>query len=307
MLTEEVDRIVYDCHIMKMTPNVDIVNPFYLKAYLKGPVARKHIMARAKTTTMTTIGQKDIESVPIAVPPLYEQQKIAEILNKWDELIATQRKLINILEFKRQGLIQRLLKPKNNWKETKIGYIVKEISFKNNDNCNNVMSVSNKYGFIKQEEQFSKQVASKDLRKYKIVSNGDIAYNPSRINVGSIAVYQYDEIGIVSPMYVVFRCTKVTPHLLLLILSTSRGKYNIESYLSGSVRNSLSFSDLAEIKIRIPNDSEQKSIIKIFNSIDNLILLHNEKLLKLKEQQKALMQLLLTGIVRVIKDKSNNC
>lgn len=229
------------------------------------------------------------------------QQKIIKILMKWNETVNIQEKLIEKLEIRKKALMQKLLAPKDGWKAVKVGSVVEEVSLKNKINCKNVMSISNKFGFIKQEEQFTKQVASEDVKNYKIVSKGDIAYNPSRINVGSIAIYQNEEIGIVSPMYVVFKCTKITPQMILLLLSTSRGKYDIETFLSGSVRDSLNFSDLSEIEVRLPSEVEQKSIVKIFRSVDETILLHTQKLTKLKEQQKVMMQLLLTGIVRVNK------
>ena len=68
-----------------------------------------------------------------------------------------------------------------------------------------VLSVSNKYGFIAQSDQFEdREVASDDTSNYKVVKKGMFAYNPARINVGSIALYEMDSNGIVSPMYVCF-------------------------------------------------------------------------------------------------------
>lgn len=295
---EDVDA-VYDCHIMKMSPNMDVYSPMCLKHYFVSYNARKQFMYKAKTTTMTTIGQKDIEDVSIALPELHEQQKIAEILMKWDEAIALQEKLIEKLELQKKALLQRLLNPQKNWKKIKIGELVQEKTMRNKNDCQNVLSVSNRYGFIKQEEQFSKQVASADVKNYKVINKGDIAYNPSRINVGSIALYENEEPGIVSPMYIVVECKKINPTLLLLLLNTSKGKYNIESFLSGSVRDSLNYSDLAEIEVHLPDDIIAEKIINLNKAISKQLLVHQQKLNAIKLQQKSLMQLLLTGIVSV--------
>ncbi len=302
VLLDEMIDTVFSGFVLRARPFNNKIHTEYNQYCYSSTYMRNEIRRKSSYTTRALTNGNFLGEVSINLPSKSEQGKISEILMKWDEAISLQEKLIENLEIQKNALMQKLLSPKEEWKEVKIGSVVKEVSRKNKINCKNVMSVSNKYGFIKQEEHFSKRVASEDLRNYKIVTNDDIAYNPSRINVGSIAVYKHEEIGIVSPMYIVFRCTKISPCLLLLILSTSRGKYDIESFLSGSVRNSLNFSDLAEIKIKVPRDSEQKRIIEIFNIIDKRILLYNHKLLKIKEQQKAIMQLLLTGIVRVNKE-----
>lgn len=241
-----------------------------------------------------------IEKLAVAYPQeKIEQQRIVDILTKCNDAITLQENLIKKLEEQRKALIQCLLATKDDWEEVKIGSLVVEKTERNKIACENVMSVSNKLGFINQEEQFTKQVASVDKSNYKLVLKNYIAYNPSRINVGSIAIYTNDDMGIVSPMYVVFECKIIPPKLLLLILSTNKGKYDIENFLSGSVRNSLNFGDLCEIKIKLPPSDSQKEIIKIFDKIDKNIDLQKQKLEKLKKQQQILMQLLLTGIVRV--------
>ena len=145
--------------------------------------------------------------------------------------------------------MQSLLIPKCGWKKVKIGTLTKELSVETIKINAIIKSVSNKDGFIDQEEQFSKRVASLDTSNYKRVTTGNIAYNPSRINVGSIAVYEDKEDGIVSPMYVVLECERINPHLLLLLLNSAKTQYDIESYLAGSVRDSLNYSDLEKIEI----------------------------------------------------------
>ena len=82
---------------------------------------------------------------------------------------------------------------------------IREYSARNkNEACSAVYSVTNSHGFMPSTEYFSKEVFSKDLSTYKIVKKGMIAYNPSRINVGSVAVQRTAEQVIVSPLYVVF-------------------------------------------------------------------------------------------------------
>lgn len=236
----------------------------------------------------------------IAYPKdIKEQQHISEILSKWDEAVSLNTKLIDYLEQQKRAYMQKLLSENKNWTKVKIGSLIEEVSKRNTIECTNIKSVSNKYGFINQDEQFSKQVASVDTSNYKIVSYGDIAYNPSRINVGSIAVYKEQDKGIVSPMYVVFKCKDIESEMLLLILNLDRVQYDIKAHLAGSVRNSLSFSDLSEIEINLPSKKEQHSILEFFKNIDTIIALQNNKLNFIKKQQNVMKELLLSGIIRV--------
>lgn len=228
-----------------------------------------------------------------------EQERIAEILMKWDKAIELQESLIENISQKRTGILGSIFSKKDMLCSIKIGEFVTEKSKRNHIGNNNIKSISNKYGFINQSSQFDKLVARQNLDNYKIVEHMDVAYNPSRINVGSIAIYDDKEIAIVSPMYIVFSCNKISPALLLLALETPKGKYKIESYLTGSVRNSLSFSDLCKINIDIPKEEYRSKVIDLFAEIDRTILLEQKKLEKLKQQRKALQQYLLNGIVRV--------
>lgn len=111
-----------------------------------------------------------------------------------------------------------------------IGDFIEQISKRNKDSAiKNVLSVSNSQGFIQQSEQFENRiVASDDTSNYKIVKRNDFAFNPARINVGSIARLTTFERGIVSPMYICFRTKDILlPEYLdyYLSLSNSPRKY----------------------------------------------------------------------------------
>ena len=123
--------------------------------------------------------------------------------------------------------------------------------------------MSNRFGFINQSEQFEdRNVASDDVRNYKVVHRGDFAYNPARINVGSIAMLKTFESGIVSPMYICFQVddTIVDPSFFELFLETKAFKDEMEIRLEGSVRRCLSFEALCEIHLPHPALLVQRSI-----------------------------------------------
>lgn len=162
---------------------------------------------------------------------------------------------------------------KSKWKKCFLSQLLKEYSNKNKALlCNNVFSVTNSDGFIKSTEYFDTKVFSSNLSTYKLVESGMFAYNPSRINVGSIALLESEERVIVSPLYVIFSVSnEIDPHFLLRFLKSPIGLTLINSKTSGSVRDSLRFKDLISISIPLPSLSIQQSIVAELDSIQVMI------------------------------------
>ena len=91
------------------------------------------------------------------------------------------------------------------WEKIKLSEVLKEKTERNKNNETNlVLSVTNSQGFVKQSDFFEGTVHSEDISNYKLVRKNEFAYNPSRINVGSIDILKDYDIGALSPMYVIF-------------------------------------------------------------------------------------------------------
>jgi len=173
----------------------------------------------------------------VSLPSKDEQTKIANLLSLIDERIALQSKLIEDLKILKSAIVERLYGQYSS--RIRIGTIIKPVSIRNRDGGElEVMSVSNKYGFIAQLEQFEERlVASEDTSNYKVITPGIFAYNPARINVGSIAQYKGDRPCIVSPMYICFECgEQVIGGYLEHFFSTKYFHKEMEKRLEGSVR-----------------------------------------------------------------------
>ena len=171
-----------------------------------------------------------------------------------------------------------------------LGKVIKEYSKRNkNNNSFKVFSVTNSSGFIPSTEYFSKEVFSKDLSNYKIVKQGMIAYNPSRINVGSVACQNKAENVIVSPLYIVFSvdASVILPEILELFLKSNIGQKQIKSLTSGSVRDSLKYSALERIEINIPPLNIQKEILGVFSKLSILIDQRKQQLNKINQLAKS--------------------
>ncbi len=287
--------------------------PDFYSQYFEAGLMNKEIKAfaqeGARNHGLLNIAVDDFFNSYLLNPPLAEQEKIAKILGAQDRLILLKEKLIEQKKQQKKYLMQQLLTGKKRlpgftgeWDKEKLGKHIYENVVKNTDRrIKKVLSVNNKLGFVDQEEQFGKRIASEDVATYKILSKNSVAYNPSRINVGSIALYKEDELGIVSPMYVVLRLNEtMLPEYFMSIVKTHMFFQQMKILLAGSVRDSLKFDDMCKFEFKIPSLEEQQAIADILLQADKEIELLQKDLEEEKNKKKALMQLLLTGIVRCV-------
>lgn len=221
-----------------------------------------------------------------------EQNKLARFVSLLDERIATQNKVIEDLKKLKSAIAERVYNCRT-YQLYRIGDVIEQVSKRNNSmSIDKVLSVSNKLGFINQSEQFEDRiVASEDTSNYKIVYKDDFAYNPARINVGSIARLKHFNKGIVSPMYICFRVKQgIVLDYLEYFFTTNYFFNEMQKRLEGSVRQCLSFEGLCNIPIYIPNLDEQqkmgRKVSVIMEKIDN----ENRYLDSLKMQKKYLLR-----------------
>ena len=245
--------------------------------------------------------------MPIPYPTMDEQQKIGSFFKQLDDTIALHQRKLDLLKEQKKGYLQKMF-PKNgakvpelrfagfaeDWEERKLRDLLNKNSEKNkNLSVINVESVSNKTGFTKQTDQFEDySVASADLSNYYVIREKQFAYNPSRINVGSIAYKDLgDEISVVSPLYVSFSTKKVlNDGFLWNWFKTASFDAQRQRLSEGGVRDTLSFNQLSEMNTMFPTYPEQEKIGSFFQQLDETIALHQRKLDLLKEQKKGFLQ-----------------
>jgi type I restriction enzyme S subunit len=186
------------------------------------------------------------------------------------------------------------------WKKVKIGEFLekKSICAENLDNYKElqVLGVSNKLGITITDHK-----KSKDISKYLYIEENYFAYNPYRINVGSIGLTTKNVNGLVSPAYIVFKTKEhlLLPELLLGFLKSNDGLIQINKLAKGTVRKSLSFNELCNIQMAIPPIEKQHKILNIKKSIQTEIdLLLNENAKQqsyLKKLRQAILQEAIEG------------
>ena len=251
---------------------------------------KKDLIRKSCGSTFLEISANEVRKIQVSVPSDVEQQKIAELLSLIDERIATQNKIIEDLKKLKSAIIHRCYSSQTNM--IPLSELLKQCSDRNRSGSDlQVLSVSNKYGFIAQSDQFEdREVASDDTSNYKVVKKGMFAYNPARINVGSIALYEMDGNGIVSPMYVCFTTkSELLPSYLKYYFASQTFKHEMYKRLEGSVRLCLTFEELCNIEIHLPSIEQQKNISKYISKIENNLSLVDSIFSKYQQQRRYLL------------------
>lgn len=278
--------------VLALQTKNEIVDSSFLYCCLANDDFVSYVMSGAKGVKMPRGDKQHILSYNLGVPSVQEQRKIAELVSLLEKRISAQSKIIEELTALRSALLEKVFQVSNPTLE--VGAIAHQTSERNKlCRYSNVLSVSNRFGFINQSEQFDgRNVASDDVRNYKVVHRGDFAYNPARINVGSIAMLKNFESGIVSPMYICFQVddTIVDPSFFELFLETKAFKDEMEIRLEGSVRKCLSFEALCEIHLPRPALLVQRSISDKIGNISSKIKLEDRILRSYIRQKEWLLK-----------------
>ncbi|UWQ04173.1 restriction endonuclease subunit S [Aliiroseovarius crassostreae] len=254
---------------------------------------------------------KELKEVVLPLPPLPEQHKIAEILRTWDEALekltalrAAKDKRLGALRYAMLFGVLRLDDQRRNWAPTRLAAVTHELTTRNAAKGlgrDYVMGVTKAHGVVPMREQ----TIAGDISRYKRLPPRAFAYNPMRINVGSIAMNERDEEVLVSPDYVVFACNAngLDPDYLDHLRKTSWWAHYINSGGSGSVRQRTYYDDLAALKLPLPELDEQKAIAAVLNAARDDLAATEREIEAVTRQKRGLMQKLLTGEWRVNSEK----
>ena len=285
-----IDRDDFAIKNVALIKEKGLIKNDYLIHYLHTPSINKQFANNQDGGTQKFIALDKIRKLKITMPSRKEQEKIVSMFNLLDKKIELQSKKIEDLKLFKLSLREKLfyMFPTNN---KKLSEILTKWNKKNKDNkYSYVESVSNKFGFIAQNEQFEdRNVASNDTSNYYVIEKGVFAYNPSRLNVGSLALKQNDKISLVSPLYECFTTNQNQDFMLEWFQSKEFRRGTFSKY-EGGVRNTLNFNNLSSIEIKLPNLESQNKIVKVLSCYNKMIDLELKKLNKLLEFKKGLMQ-----------------
>lgn len=299
------------------------VEPWFLYAWLQ--LQKPFFERMAAGSTIKTIGLPLFKRLEIDLPPLIEQRKIVKILKAWDEAIEKLEGVCAAKEQRKRYLVLSLVFGARqfdrfrttsspvpyrwfalpaSWQCIPIGKLAREISVRNVESQRyEVLSCSKHDGFVRSLEYFKKQVFSEDLTGYKKIWRGDFGFPSNHVEEGSIGLQNVEELGIVSPIYTVFRFAPemVDADYAFAVLKTGVYRHMFEVSTSASVdrRGSLRWGEFSKLPFPVPPLAEQKAIASALQTIQADVDGHITELEVLTRQKRGLMQKLLTGEWRV--------
>lgn len=302
----QIKNCVHQNHLFVVRGISSVVDQYFLASYTQSEKGRNYFRSCAKqSTNLASLNSSQLKKLPVPLPLLPEQRRIAEILSTWNLSIETLESLVAAKERRKQALIQQLLSGRmrlpgfsGRWSVRSLGDVAKNVSIRNNGKFSweRLYAVTKADGMIPMREQ----VRGVTTKNCKLVKRNFFAYNPMRLNIGSLARWQGDEEVMVSGDYIVFQCKEgeLEPRYFDHLRRTRHWQHFVNAGGSGSVRVRLYFKDIAPFEFPCPDFKEQEALANFFDKIDHELHLHRQHLDSLRTQKRGLMQKLLTGEIR---------
>ena len=265
----------------------------------------RKIAYTAKGTGQKVLSITDLRNITVNMPSLPEQQKIADFLSTIDTVIAKQKETVSAWEERKKGVMQKLFSQEvrfkaddgsdfPEWEEKKLGDITSQYKVRNKKRLPlKIYSVNNIVGFIPQSEQFDDAGYLKDTDTsiYMIVPPKHFAYNPARLDIGSIGYQYLDHDVQVSSLYEVFETSDlVNDNFLWSWFHTHYFNNVVKRLQEGGVRLYFYYDKMQEVKIELPSLPEQQKIADCLSSLDEVIEKQKATLAAWEEMKKGLLQ-----------------
>ena len=293
VIPEELNNSAAHALIMFRNPKKEI-EPYFLNYQYQTLKSKKKIENITTGNTIKHILASEMQQFEVDMPELAEQKKIAEYFRALDHLITLhQRKLEHVKKMKK-SMLQKMFPKKNQlypevrfpgftdaWEQRKFSECTWNAGKRNKEDLDlEPYAITNEHGFIKQSEAHDDfgYMKDTDRKAYNIVMPNSFAYNPARINVGSIGYYEGTENVIVSSLYEVFQTADyVDDRFLWHWFKSDEFPKWIERLQEGSVRLYFYYDKLCECQMLMPSVPEQKKIAEALDNLDNLITLHQRE------------------------------
>lgn len=291
-------------------PN-DKVNPLFMDYYSRTPQMINQIDRQSYGVTdfRKRLYWDSFAPIGCILPPIEEQQKIAAILTTQDRVIELKEKRLAEKQRQKKYLVQQLLTGKKRlpgfsgeWKKAKLKNILYERKTYSPKGLEYPHVTLSTEGIFPKSERYDRDHLVRDEDKeYKITHKGDICYNPANLKFGAICENTFGD-AIFSPIYVTF---EVEENICKEYIANYLMRWDfinaVRKYEEGTVyeRMAVKPEDFLKFEIFLPQIEEQAAIAEVLSAADREIELLQQDIEQEKQKKKALMQLLLTGIVRV--------
>lgn len=309
-------KIIYGTNLYKVENHSEVTNDF-LFWQLKTPNYIDYISSVKTGSVVRMVTKKNVEDYVFRCPPKEVRDRISKLLWGLDRKIELNNKINDYLEEMAQAIFKNwfvdfepfkdgkfvdseLGMIPEGWKVRCLGDITSNKSAKVKERTDvKVLSPVTTGELVLSEEYFSKQVFSSSIAKYKIVSIGDFAYNPARVNIGSLGRNEFEFDGCVSPVYVVFSVIDGYENYFDLFRKTDFFKDKVASLAIGGVRQSLSYDDLSSIETIIPNINIVEKFNNLYNQMKKTIKANKQESSRLSLLRDTLLPRLMSGEIEV--------
>ena len=309
-------KIIYGTNLYKVENHSEVTNDF-LFWQLKTPNYIDYISSVKTGSVVRMVTKKNVEDYVFRCPPKEVRDRISKLLWGLDRKIELNNKINDDLEEMAQAIFKNwfvdfepfkdgkfvdseLGMIPEGWKVGCLGDITSNKSAKVKERTDvKVLSPVTTGELVLSEEYFSKQVFSSSIAKYKIVSIGDFAYNPARVNIGSLGRNEFEFDGCVSPVYVVFSVIDGYENYFDLFRKTDFFKDKVASLAIGGVRQSLSYDDLSSIETIIPNINIVEKFNNLYNQMKKTIKANKQESSRLSLLRDTLLPRLMSGELEV--------
>ncbi|MCM3491164.1 restriction endonuclease subunit S [Alkalihalophilus marmarensis] len=330
VFTSKENNFVVDSHVTIVRTDDSLLMPNYLKNYIEYSPNQQQLAALCFTgsTNQVELSKTELLKYPIMLPPVSEQQKIASILNSVDTTIEKTEQIIEQTEKVKKGLMQQLLTKgigHTKFKHTEIGEIPEEWEVKTMEEiCKKIFvgiatSTTGSYTtkgvpIIRNQNIHEDYLSATDLlqitsefsekNKNKKLIQGDIlTVRTGYPGISCVVPQQMDGAHTFTTLVSRPNKEQVDSHYLSRYINSETGKKFVIGGKAGGAQQNLNVAIMKNLPVALPQIEEQREIVKIINSIDYKLVTEKEKYSKLQTIKKSLMQVLLTGKVRVKVDE----
>jgi len=283
------------------------IYPTFLAIIISNGNQQKELSKRAQGKSVVHISNSDLKEVVLQLPSIIEQIAINNFFRTLDDTITLYKRKLDGLKELKKGYLQQMFPQAGkdvpqlrftgfagNWEKMRLGEVSTKVGRRNSNGEDfPAYSINNQVGFIPQGEQFEdSRLDNLNKDAYKIVEPNDFAYNPARVNVGSIAFNNLAKSVIISSLYVVVKMDEsVDNGFVLQYIMSPEFITEVRKNTEGTVREYLFYENFANIAFPFaPIKAEQAAIGNFFRNIDEQILDQQSKLDKLKQLKSAYLQ-----------------
>lgn len=315
LIAQDLGGVVLGYHSALIRPDTNKVDPRFLFWALMGRQSAGFFETKARGVTRVGLRSDDIAALPVPLPSLEVQRRVAHVLDaettRIDALIAKNQDLVRLNGIRRQTLVEEATRARDGVPAVPLRFVVREVDERvgNPDTVLPLLSVSIARGIGRRSTDSKGQVASDDLSNYKICRAGDIVLNRMRAFQGALGIT--DEDGVVSSDYAVLRPQQGLPRYLHHVMRapwfvgemTRRLRGIGDPTLSNVRTPRINVADLGLIEVPLPEAREQHDIVAMLEHElhiqEELIEAVARQTRALKKKRQALVTAAVTGQITV--------